>query len=286
MKTQRFPLLLFLLIGSTIFFRTKVGMAQPEPPVRKNTIGLEYGLHHLLRQDLLFSPLVYRGQALPNLNLTYRRISGRSQQGVELGVGVFTTSTYAPYTYRTWRTLEPAETLPSTFVLLHLRYAYLRQVYTSDKVRGWVGASSDNRIDAMFLEFGDAGAFGYGGFLSISPTAQLQYVLSSRHFIFAELAVPVVSWVARSLYAVNDDAYIWNQRSHQTLPTLFNCMGEGEVSTLNRLQQVRLQAGYQRELSGRFSFRTRYEAFYARYTRPRQTVTLTNSLNLGLQYRF
>lgn len=286
MKTKNGSLLLFLLIGSILFVRTEKGVVQPEPPNRKNSLGLEYGLHHLQRQDLAFSPLVYRGQALPNLHLTFRRINGRRQQAVDLGVKAFSATSNERFTYLKWRTLEPTETLPSTFVGLHLRYTYLRHLNSSAKLKVWAGAGLENQIDAMFLEFGGAGAFGYGTYLSLSPTGQLQYLPSPRTSFFAELAVPLVSWVARSPYAVNDDGYIWNQRSHQALPTLLNLMGDGEVSTLNQLQQVRLQVGYQRALSGRFSFRTRYEGTYARYTRPRQTITLTNSLSFGLQYHF
>ncbi|MCU0447328.1 MAG: hypothetical protein MUE85_20725 [Microscillaceae bacterium] len=273
-----------LLLGGFCFFCLALGnnFAQDRP----NALRLSYGLQHQLRQDQLFSPLVYKGLAIPNLALAYQRFNESSIHQAEIGFSLYNMRNGKEFEYLDWLNLTPKKGLSSSFIDIKLNYTFLKKIFTANDFSIYLGAKSSNEIEAFFYEFGRFSTFGYTGIFSLNPAIQFNYQMPNDDRLFLALDVPVVAWVARSPYAVNDDDFIERQSSHKTLPTLARLMADGKLQTLNQVKNIRLQAAYQRFISERLSLEALYEFNYQYLKQPRPSESIKNNLFLTLSFHF
>lgn len=253
---------------------------------RKNELSLRYGVQHQVRQDLLFSPLLYEGLAVPNLGLGFQRTNSNSIHQIGLTGSLYNMKSGKEFTYLDWFTLEEKEGLSSSFLNIRLNYAFLKKIWAMQKLTLWVGGNSANEIDAFFYEFGRFGTFGYTGIFSLNPTVQLNYGLFKEDQLLFQVETPVIAWVARSPFAVNDDEFIQNQSLHKTFPTLTRLMADGEIQTFNQLKTIQAQVGYKKRISSRFSLQGLYQFRYQYLKKPRSSESVQNNFQLLLNYKF
>jgi hypothetical protein len=253
---------------------------------RNNELQLQYGWRQYARQDLLFSPMVYHGSSLLNTRLTYMRQSKKTYHRLALGLGLYNASAQPGYKYLEWKTLEEANSNATTFVLLDLDYTLLTTFFEKGKVTMRAGAKLENQAGAFFYGYGAQSFFGYTLSTGLSPAWQAVYTLNEKHAIEAGVSLPLVSWLARSPYAVNDDRFIENQSSHRNLRLLANFYRDGSFVMLNKLQKLNWQLAYRMALSERWSASAAYQGEYFRYTLPRKFVAIRNELALGISFHF
>ena len=282
---MRQPVKKFTTLLTGLFGLWLTAPAQTVP--YRNQLELQYGIRHVARQDHLFSPMIYRGTAPLNLTLSYQRQGTASRHGGTIGFGQYNAASGSAYQYKAWRTQEALTSEPTSFLLLDLHYFYLRRMAARDRMMDlYAGATLDNQAGALFYGYGHQAFFGYTLFTSLSPTIEADFALSEKQRLGFRFRFPLLSWLSRSPYAVNDDQFIDDQSSHRTLPMLANFYRGGELVSMNRFQRLNADIRYERMMGRRFSMSATYRIEFMRYTRPLKVTSYRNDLLLGATYHF
>lgn len=255
--------------------------------IAQNTLGVHYGYRHLQRQDLTFSPLSFKGTAPLNLGLAYGREGQKSRFSVGLQVSGFNARSTDPFEY-TSRGEEEPKTLPASgFWNIDLKINYLRKIKTSnEQLKLHAGLALDNQIGALFYEFGEYGAFGYTTAFSLAPAVSADWQLGKKNSLRLGANLPVLTWLARSPYAINDDDFIERQSSHQGLKTLLRLSADGELASFGEVQRVALSTQFQRKLNERWSASLGYDFALLRSTLPHPLAVVENAVSLGIVFKF
>jgi len=75
--------------------------------ISQNSLELNYGLQHYQRQDLTFSPLIFKGIAPINLGLSYQRTGKKSQTKAHIDLAGFACRSVAAFEYSKRDEVEP-----------------------------------------------------------------------------------------------------------------------------------------------------------------------------------
>ena len=153
-------LVAFFIAGLSMTFSQPLEAKPPELRSKKsqNKLGLSLGLHHSQNQDLLFSHLIYDGQSLLAIELTYER---RSAKAIHLMRVAFDKISVASTDGLTFPFFDaPVTRQSSTASFLNLKYGYAREAVRNEKMNLLVGGMLDNQIHLLeykFAEYEDEG---------------------------------------------------------------------------------------------------------------------------------
>lgn len=115
----------------------------------------------------------------------------------------------------------------------------------------WLGGYQHFELGALF--HGHAfSTFGYLHQLQLGLAASMQQSLGSRCKLEAGFQFPMLLWIARSPYALNDDDYINRQSSHNALRTLAATFADGSLAAPWQYPQVRVEASAWWQITKRF----------------------------------
>jgi len=252
-----------------------------------NTIGLQYGIHLFARQDQVFSAMVYHDISFGNLNLNFSNEKGKRIHFAEAEFNLYDASSQGPYDYQTgFDSIKTMTTLPSGFTVVTVRYAYLRHWKTNSSGAWWVGGMLDNQINSIDNQYGPAATFGYFAHFSLAPMVLWKSQLTDRKGIYASAWLPLINWVSRSAYAIQDDEYMQQNDDHNGLKTFFRYVGDGNLHLINRYQQFNLNLGYTYSLPSHWSFGAEYRFEFLRDTKPKTIISYQNYFNLKASYLF
>lgn len=252
-----------------------------------NFLGLQYGLHLFARQDLLFSPMVYHAVTPINANLNFTNEKESRVHWVELEFNLYDVSWHEPYNYQTgFDSIETHTTRPAGYTVVSLRYAFLKSVSEAPSLKFYAGAISDNQINAIDNQYAQFSTFGYFAHLSLAPVVKASYIISPKHQLEVVAWLPLISWISRSPYAVNDDEYIQNNADHHGVKTFFRYLGVGNIHLINRYQQFNLNAGYTYLLSDHWRIGAKYRFEFMRDTKPLTMISYQNFINLKTSFQF
>ncbi|MBK8565846.1 MAG: hypothetical protein IPN76_21515 [Saprospiraceae bacterium] len=253
----------------------------------QSTLGLQYGYHHLQRQDLTFSPLTFSGAAPLNLGLVYGKTGANSFFAAGLHVTGFQARSTDAFEYTSRGDAKPKTVPASSFWQIDLNFQYLRRLKIKDEQLAiFAGLALDNQVAALFYEFGEYGAFGYTTVASLAPAVAVNWQLSEKNMLNFTANLPVLSWVARSPYAINDDDFIERQSSHRGLETLLRLSADGELASFGNLQRLAFAAQFQRKLSERWTANLGYDFALLRSQKPHHLTAIENGVSLGIACRF
>ncbi|MFN7118836.1 MAG: hypothetical protein ACK4TA_18700 [Saprospiraceae bacterium] len=250
------------------------------------TLGITYGYQHYSRQDQLFSPLVYNGTAPLNLQLSYNVNTANSQQNAYLSFGMYNMSAHEAYDFtEDFDGPEERTLYPSSFQLIRLGYGYARKFGNDQKLVYSAGLRLDGQIEAMFFEMGFASVFGYTTTFALAPSISAEYYFNRKTSLSGQLAVPVLGFVARSPYALNDDDYIERQSSHNNLTTIVNLIGDSDLRSFGTYRQVDVGLHLQHQFTPNTALRLGWQARWYEITEPKRVLALQNGFNAGLQFK-
>ncbi|HZV44401.1 MAG TPA: hypothetical protein VFF90_07980, partial [Saprospiraceae bacterium] len=114
--------------------------------------------------------------------------------------------------------------------------------------------------------------------------AEYQYHITPKSKLTGKVLFPLVSQVARSPYLANDDEYIENNFDHNGVKTFFAFLGDGDLQTLNRIQQLEINLGYQHQLSDRWSIGGLYAFRFIHESKPLNFLSYRNTFYFNLAY--
>lgn len=269
----------FLLYTFIIFFTT-VSSGQDS---RHNRLSLYFGAASLMRQDLIFSPFVHKDFSMANFGLNYEREAGFYQR-ISIGLG-----NYTPMLSESYYFIEDGENEianPHFFMFIDAYYMLGKELKAFNKSSVTIGGIITSDIQQVVYVYGNNGDFGYFTSSGIGGFGKYNYSINERNRLTAVIRFPIVSWLARSPYLVNDDEFYENTVSHSGFKIILDMIGNGEPVTLNRLQSFEFETNYSYNLSSRFSIGAGYLFEFIHSGKPRNLLSFRNMMLVSLSYRF
>lgn len=249
------------------------------------SLTLTTGYHHIARQDLVFSPMVQRGSAFPNVGLAYTYVGERMRHAVRLNYDGYDAGITEPYDFVDLVDGSAETTSRSNYTLVDLSYELLVPLPDSGATIVRVGGGVYGQLGSLNQGYAYP-SFGYTLFFGLGPAVRVEHTLDERTTLHGGFSIPLVGWVARSPYALNDDEFIEDQRSHRTLPTLAAFIGGGRVASFGSFRRALLELGAERRLSTHWSLGLRYGLEYLDISKPVRLISFRNSVDAAFTYHF
>lgn len=269
----------FKLLLTAVFLFTAGMLA-----AQQHQLSVGLGFSRIDRQDQIFSPFVQSGYSAQQLDVQWQR-QGRLVQFAGLSYSGFAASRFPAFDYIKKPELEVKTMLPNTFNFIQLEYGLGKQWQSGAYTFG-VGGSLQNSVQALNYQYGEASFFGYFAAFSLSPWWNVSRTVGKKGRLQAEISVPVVSWVARSPYLVNDDEFIENISAHRGIRIFTNLIADGELQFPDRLQKVTASLGYSHAWNNRWTTGLRYRCQFVRHTDPLTLLSYQNDLRLEIGWKF
>ncbi|HEX8529791.1 MAG TPA: hypothetical protein VF646_07200, partial [Cytophagales bacterium] len=216
-----------------------------------------------------------------NLGLTYERTGEKAKNTAVLLFDRYTPAAHPGYTYT--RDGRQEQIFPTFTTVVSLRYGHARRFGNGS---WFAGLLSDNQVAAGEQGYGAAATFHYLGAFSVSPWLGYDRSLTDRLHLSLQTWVPLVAWVTRSPYALNDDQYMRDNANHKGVPTFFNYVAGGRLQTLNHWRKINFTADATYSLSPRIGVVVSYQAEALRLTQPRTLTSYQQYFNTGFQFSF
>ncbi len=260
---------------------------QAQEEERPNSLGISWGPGHIMRQDLIFTPVTHRQWSPVGVRLTYER-SLKLEQRVTLKYNHYTPSILGPHTVY-WE--YPEEPLPSgthSFHLLDINYSLGRGVYRGEILGVILGARWKNRLQVQDYAYGMDWLthFGYYFSFGLDAWTQVSVKLNPVQRLDLNLALPLFAFNARSPYLVQDDPYFQNTYSHRPLKTVASQIGDGKIQSWGVSREVDLEIKYTYSLSGRWALGAGYAFSMISNRSPRKLTSVENSFYLNTTFKF
>ncbi len=269
--------LAFLLCNSAVWTQDSISY--------KNTFTVTYGIHHLASQDLIFSPFILRDITVLNAGLSYRHES-KFLQVAEFQFDSFDPVYQNTFFYFTVPDAEKHETIKNDFTHVKLNYGFSKLFRVGNKYRLYLGVISENTIHAQYYYAGFFGTFAYFASFGLSAWTEFEYDINEKQTVSATAYAPLLAWICRSPYLANDDEFIENISSHNSVKTFFAYLGDGNLQTLNQLQQFNLGLNYQYELNQHWDIGAGYQFNIIHATSPLNLLVLQNGINISGLFKF
>jgi len=246
---------------------------------QQSELSLRIGPGFYDLQDQIFSPFVHHDQSFLNLGLQYDW-SKKKDQFIGLEFGSYDPILVPSYTYN-----DTSVTIPNSITLVNLTYGLGKKMKVKREGDAFtVGGFFEADVEAITWYFAWANTGGYMAPFSLGIWTEYQYQLTPKSKLTGKVLLPLVSLVARSPYLQNDDEYIQNNFEHNGFKTFFEYLGDGDVKTLNRIQQLEFNLGYQYQLSERWSIGGQYAFRFMHASKPRNFLSYRNTFYLNLAY--
>lgn len=248
-----------------------------------NSIRFAGGLSLLNYQDLVHSPFVHNSTSAYHAGFGYERHK-KLLHFAEASYQVHSASVTKPYLIE--HEGHHHHALPHYFIFMKGAYGLGGSVYAQKNHSILLGGSVEFDLQMARYNFGADNSFGYHLQPSLNIWARYNYAISDKHNLHGRLDVPVMSWLARSPYLVNDDIFIENISSHKGFRTMLAFLGDGKLSTWNKLQKVYAEAGYQYNILDKWSIGASYQWTFIRSTEPRTRISFQQNILLNTTIKF
>ena len=249
----------------------------------KNNLQLQVGFGHIARQDFVFSPFIHRDLSPLNFGIRYQR-DKKYFQNANLRFALLSPSHSDSYLF--FDDNKNETTSPHIFTLVDLDYWFGKSIKQTDKVSTKVGLSVNADIQALNYVYGRISSFGYFSSFGLGGFVNHTYKFNDKNSLTAYASMPIICWVARSPYLVNDDEFIENTSSHSGVKTFFAFIGDGKPATLNRLQMVDIGANYTYHLSPKWDLGISYLFEFIHSSKPRNLLSYRNTIFFKTNFKF
>ncbi len=271
----------FKLTLAIIALTAALNLVEGQSP--KNNLSLGLGVGQIARQDLVFSPFIHKDFTPLNLGLEYTRNAGL-YQNLKLRFASFNPMLTNPYEYTENGEIEKAS--QHYLTLVDLDYALGKEIRRTEKSTTTFGAQIATDVQVLNYVYGRTGSFGYYSNFGLGGFILKEYRISEKSRISGRFCLPIINWLARSPYLVNDDEFIENISSHSTVKTFFAFVEDGEFATLNKLQTFDLEAKYTYQLNQRWDIGANYFFEFIHVQEPRKLLSYRNSLSASANFKF
>jgi hypothetical protein len=245
-------------------------------------ITIAAGASHVSHQDLTHTPLIHAGTTPRSFGLRFERLGGWEHF---VAASLSSVESRRGGRYPVLHGDHQHDTDPHAYVFADASFGVGRQVPVPAG-SAVLGAAARMDLHATEYSYGLEKNFGY----FISPSLDLWYrhdiEFGSRHRVSARAQAPLVSWVARSPYMVNDDRFIENIASNDPLRIALAFLADGELAGWSRMQRLDLGLEYHYLLSRRLGVGASYRFAFLHDSEPRLLTSVRSSVDLTTSIRF
>lgn len=249
----------------------------------KNNLQLQIGIGHISRQDNVFSPFIHQDISPINLGVRYQR-EDKFYQNVNIRFALL--YPYHTDAYQFFDNNEIKTTSPHGFTIVDLDYWIGKAIKETDNNSTKIGFSVNADVQALNYVYGRISSFGYYSSFGIGGFVYHNHKFNEKNHLSGYISLPVISWLARSPYLVNDDEFIENTSSHSGVKTFFAFIGDGKIATFNQLNIVDISATYTFVISSRWGLGFGYLFEFIHSNRPRNLLSYRNSIFLNTSFQF
>ncbi|RDC63785.1 hypothetical protein [Adhaeribacter pallidiroseus] len=267
---KNLPLVLITTLGLQVSTAPN-GQAQE----REKEITLAYGPFQQTTLDKQASPLLYKSHHSNTATFTFINRTPRSQFHIRLNPGW---GSYAPdrFKARTYGDEDYVYSITPTLYVLNLKIGYLRKFNKPHKPNFLAGAEL---AENLFISDQIANTYWATSIASLNLIGQRAFKISNRQKITAQVSMPVIAAVSRFNYA--------NFPKSTDGSNFVEFFRQGtELVSMNKLQQINLEARYSYSLSQRFQVGLNYQFSWLHYPEPRTIRTYSQALLFQTSYRF
>jgi hypothetical protein len=265
---------LFLLVAPGMVFCQEVKQKQ---------LTISWGAGNLVRQDIIFSPMIHRDFSMLNFSVGYKRKKGMVQN-LEASFSSFNPAlTDGSY----FEDGEEKTMNPHTFSFISIYYGFGKQITKNEKSVMDAGIFFQPDIHVLNYAYGRTGPyFGYFASFGFGVSGNIRYQVNNSNWLEAELRLPVAAWISRSPYLVNDDEFIENTASHNSIKTFLAFIEDGNLAWWNRWQKAGFLVQYHHHFTSRISAGAGYRFSALHHAEPRNLLSFENYFTLNVNYNF
>ncbi|MCK7488342.1 MAG: hypothetical protein MZU97_24735 [Bacillus subtilis] len=123
--------------------------------------------------------------------------------------------------------------------------------------------------------------------LGSASLARMREQSVKKATLAATLQLPLIAWLARSPYLVNDDEFIENISSHSGLKNLYGFYrGWRNGSPGTKCKRLTLELKYEYSLNERWGLSAAFQFDFVHVSQPRNLLSFRNSLDFSACYKF
>ncbi len=250
----------------------------------QQTIGLKTGPSWLKRQDLVFSASTRSAFTPVSTGISYEHAGQKHRQQIQLLYTGLTGKEHV-FTYQEQYFNGATQTSPSNWLFLDLHFHWQYVVKEAGKYDIALGGATAAQLGALFYGYADQ-VFGYTHQFRVSPTLTWRFRPAPKHQFTLHYEQNLIAWVARSPYAMNDDAFIADQQSHNDFRTLWNTLGRARLVGPAAFIHARLQLNYRYRLGKHWQTGLVHTLYYEQTDLGAPLRALGSHHLLGFYYQF
>ncbi|MDQ3290454.1 MAG: hypothetical protein M3Q05_04095 [Bacteroidota bacterium] len=244
---------------------------------KEKEISLGFGPFHQSTLDGQASPLLYKthNSNTAAFHYTSRREKSRFQFKLNPAWG-----SYSPdrFKSRTYGDNNYSYSITPTLYSLQLKLAYLRKL-KMEAAPNWKFFAGAEFSNGFLLSDQIANTFWATNIAGLNATVLAEWKPARIHSFTTQISTPALAIVSRANYAN------FPKSTHGTNLTEFFHQGS-EVTSVNKLQQVNLEAKYNLHLSRRFVLGAIYQFNWFHYPDPRPIRSYSQALLVQTTYKF
>ena len=244
---------LFVLCGLIIL---TLGLKAQEA-ANVNSFGLSWGMGHVKRQDLSFSPMTHQKWSALNFALSYER-SKKLEQEALVRFSHYAPQVGEPYEFIFAFNTEKYSSYPHTFTQLDVNYALGKNIVERGNFKMALGGKARIRLWPSNYMWGDNGSFGYYFSNGLDAWLKMEYKLNDKNHLRAHVGLPLFSFVSRSPYMSQNDEYFADNIEHNDFKSVMNFLKRSEIQSWGLSQGVDLDLSYYHAFSERWELGASY----------------------------
>lgn len=271
----------------TILFLIATGLISLKAQDRPfNSVQLDWGYGHLLRQDLSFSPMIHRKWSPVNFHAAYERKAAKMTSILDARFSLYKPSLTEPFEFYREDPDDLVSSYPHSLKQLDLTYSFLFPIYKTDKLELLLGGRQRNRLVASDYLYAISSSFSYYFSFGIDLSFHVIYDLGEKNRLGAGLNATVFAFNSRSPYLGLDDQYLEDNYSHSGFKAFINYVGHARLQSYGVAQDLDLTAFYERILSDKWSLIGSYYLALNFNQSPTTYASVCNVILIGAKVKF
>ncbi|AHM60544.1 hypothetical protein D770_11435 [Flammeovirgaceae bacterium 311] len=246
-------------------------------------VSIYWGAGNIIRQDLVFSPFKHKDRTLLQGGIVFER-QKKFFHEINIGFSQYDPMLRDPYIFYEYEDKQTAQ--PHQFTIISLDYSMAKPVIEHGKAKILLGGSLKNKVQALNYTYGRISNFGYFASTGLGLYAAYLQQIGEKFRLSASVQLPLLSWLARSPYLVNDDEFIENTASHKGLNTFLAFIEDGQLASLNRFQSFDLTTRYYYKISSQLELGLQNQITFLHASRPRNLYSLQTEISLSGRFTF
>ena len=240
----------------------------------KNALRISTGFHTIKVQDILYSPMIYRGSSIANLRLQYDL---HSRNGLHQFAAAYE---QMGLTGPIFIQSPEFERQSADILFAVVSYSYLHSLKSTDNTSISIGGRLATHFHNTTYPFGFGGEEGYLFVNELGLKMRGDYLLKGKYLVTTQLVIPVLSLVARPEYALVDNQDI------QGADGIGYLYERSSIASFTDYRSITVKISFDVKLTNHLLAGLGYQGNILRVDTPEPITTIKNYVDLSLAFQF